>query len=326
MSMPSHQSPVATSEDPHGEHAHDHGHTIVDWKILVGVLAVLLAFTALTVSASQAERWIADAFDVVLPNWVNVAVAMSIATVKGILVMMFFMQLRYDNLFNTVIMLFCFLAFGLFLGFTAGDLSNRAWIEPWKMRQISAGGLGLNGTPLVWQARINVATRRNNELRGLDPTGANPDPAKEMAWRERLGDEAYEAELAELALIMDRAGIEAYIAQHGLEHYFERLAHYDPRAAGHHASHDSHASTGSTEDRSRPRVGLSGALSTSTDHDDHGHNEDAAHGAAEHAEHTTDTERPLPPGLREGESGVTQPGEPLRDTPVPPASEPTAPH
>ncbi|MCA9287517.1 MAG: cytochrome C oxidase subunit IV family protein [Phycisphaerales bacterium] len=256
-------------DDPHHEGLH-HGHTIVPWQTLIAVLVVLLAFTALTVSAAQAEKWIAASFDLILPNWVNVLVAMSIAVVKGVLVMMYFMQLRYDKPFNTIIMLFCFLAFGLFLGFTALDLRSRDMIEPWKMDQISAGGMGMSGTPLVWQARVRVAERRNELLRSA-----------ETEWRERLGNETYDAELRELTLILDRAGIEAYIQEHGLDHYFERLAHYDPRAAGHHDSHGGHGATGSSAAQSRPRTGLSGALSASAGHDDHANDD---HGAGGHSE------------------------------------------
>lgn len=328
-------------EDPHHEHDHDHGHTIVSWKTLVGVLAILLAFTALTVSAAQGEKWIASAFDVVLPDWMNVAVAMSIATVKGILVMMFFMQLKYDNPFNTIIMLFCFLAFSLFLGFTALDLTNRAWIEPWKMAQISRGGTGMEGTPLVWRARENVAKRRYHMLNGRqgvngDPLSEDPAQAATLAaeaiahWQHELGEAAYDAEIAELAQIMDRAGIEAYVAAHGWEHYNERLTHYDPRAAG-HASHASHASsTGSSAERSRPRTGLSGALSTEAhdahghdDHADHEHEDDAHHDEADHAaseaEHAE--ERVL-----EGAQRLPETGPDAANTPVtPPTNTPATP-
>lgn len=268
-------------EDPHGEHKHDHGHTIVSWKILVAVLAVLLAFTALTVSAAQAEKWLASTFDLVLPDWVNVIVAMSIATVKGVLVMMYFMQLRYDNAFHTVIMLFCFLAFGLFLGFTALDLSSRAWIDPWKVEQISPGGTGVTSEPLVWQAKINVAVRRHNLMSGLRadgrPLAEDAERASTLSreaiaeWQRRLGHERYDAELRELTHIMDRSGIDAFVAEHGMDHYLERLAYFDPRAKAHHASHHGPDAAGSSAARSRPRHGLSGALSTSADHsDDHG--------------------------------------------------------
>jgi cytochrome c oxidase subunit 4 len=337
MSMPSHQPPDVVSEDPHGEHVHDHGHTIVDWKILVGVLAVLLTFTVLTVSASQAERWIASAFDVVLPNWVNVAVAMSIATIKGVLVMMYFMQLRYDNLFNTVIMLFCFLAFGLFLGFTSGDLGSRAWIDSWKMAQTSPGGLGLNGTPLVWQARVNVADRRYYLLTGRNRRGEpleNPE-AVVAEWKRELGEARYQAELDELGRLRDRAGIEAYIAEHGLEHYFHRIDYYDPRPGGYHAPHADPAHTGSSPERSRPRHGLSGALDAEGAHDDHGHAGDhgPGHDAAEHAaqeeehgeRHETDAERRDPPGLREGDPGTIQPCPSANEPQNSPAHQPGSP-
>lgn len=295
MSQPASAASLSL-EDPHHEHDHDHGHTIVSWKVLVGVLAILLVFTAMTVSAAQAEKWIATTFDVILPDWANVAVAMSIATIKGILVMMFFMQLKYDNPFNTIIMLFCFLAFSLFLGFTALDLTNRAWVDPWKMRQISAGGTGMEGTPLVWQARINVATRRNALLR-----------ENEAAMRSQMGNDVYDAELLELSYIMDRAGIEKYIAEHGMEHYFERLAHYDPRAAG-HAVHATHApgTTGSSAERSRPRTGLSGALSTSSDEHASGH-PSAEHEAA---------------GTESGTHDAPTSGTPEHATPALPTTEP----
>ncbi len=332
-------------DDPHHEHDHDHGHTIVSWKTLVGVLAILLAFTALTVSAAQGEKWIASAFDVILPDWMNVAVAMSIATVKGILVMAFFMQLRYDDPFNTIIMLFCFLAFSLFLGFTSLDLMNRNWVDPWKMAQISPGGMGMAGTPLVWKARENVATRRYNLMNGRKANGDPLAPDAERAatlsqaaiaqWQQTLGADRYDAELLELTRIMDRPGIEAHIAEHGWDHYNERLAYFDPRAAG-HASHASHGpNTGSSADRTRPRIGLSGALSTQ-EHDDradHGDGHGDAHADDDHpdeAEHAASelehTEPATPEGThRQPETGPDAAGTPTTPPTTPPATQPVTP-
>lgn len=126
--------------DPHGVQSHDHGHTVVDWRILVGVLAALLFFTVLTVSAANFEKWIAAEFDVVIPTWVNVFVAMSIAVVKATLVLLFFMQLIYDKFLNTVIFLFCLLAFGLFLSLSAIDLGGRGLVNPFTAGQIKPGG------------------------------------------------------------------------------------------------------------------------------------------------------------------------------------------
>jgi hypothetical protein len=73
---------------------------------------------------------------------VNVAVAMSIATVKATLVLMYFMLLRYSNPINTIVFLVCLLAFALFLFFTGLDLGNRGNIDPVKASAIQAGGVG----------------------------------------------------------------------------------------------------------------------------------------------------------------------------------------
>ncbi|HEX8875151.1 MAG TPA: cytochrome C oxidase subunit IV family protein [Phycisphaerales bacterium] len=129
--------------DPHGAGKHTkHSHHIVSGVTLLGVLGILLAFTALTVGLAQGEKWVMAYFSIELPRWVNVAVAMSIATVKATLVLMYFMLLRYSNPINTIVFLVCLLAFALFLFFTGLDLSNRGNIDPVKANAIQAGGVG----------------------------------------------------------------------------------------------------------------------------------------------------------------------------------------
>jgi len=130
--------------DPHGFHEHEeHGHHILSARMLGGVLAILLLLTGLTVFLSQAEAAIADALNITIPQWVNVAVAMSIASVKGIVVALFFMQLLYDNKLNLMIMAFCLLVFGIFLGFTAIDMTGRERITRFKADIPSDGGTGI---------------------------------------------------------------------------------------------------------------------------------------------------------------------------------------
>src|SRR5690606_17437377 len=129
----------ADSQDRHG-HDHDHGHVIVSTFTLINVLAVLLVLTILTVFASRAEVWIAETFEVFIPQWVNVAIAMSIAVVKGSLVCLFFMQLKYDKPLNGAIFLFCLFAAALFLGLTSIDLGQRATVYEWKAGEVSPGG------------------------------------------------------------------------------------------------------------------------------------------------------------------------------------------
>lgn len=125
----------------HGHDDHDHkGHVIVSPFMLRTVLAILLFFTALTVGVSVGEQWIMGYFNIELPWWVNVAGAMSIAVVKAVLVMAIFMQLRWDNPMNTVVMLFTFAALAIFLFFTGLDLFSRGNIYSYKAGPILAGG------------------------------------------------------------------------------------------------------------------------------------------------------------------------------------------
>jgi len=148
MSHAAHSQPAANElgwnpEDPHGTNTHAHGHVVVGWKLQLGVLAALLFFTALTVGFYNAEQWAETAFDIHLPNWVNIIGAMSIATIKATLVCMFFMQLRYDKALNTFILLFCLFAVGLFMFFSIIDLSTRGWVNDFKYGEVKDGGTGV---------------------------------------------------------------------------------------------------------------------------------------------------------------------------------------
>lgn len=137
---PHHPVGIPDSTDPHGDTHHEH--VIVRPRTLMAVLLTLLFFTLLTVGLSRAEVWAADYFDVTIPQWVNVAVAMSIATIKGLLVLLFFMQLKYDNKLNAIIFANCIFAVGLFLFFSMIDLGNRGVVYDWKKGEIAVGGLG----------------------------------------------------------------------------------------------------------------------------------------------------------------------------------------
>lgn len=124
----------------HEEHAH--GHPVVSWQTQLGVLVVLLFFTFTTVLFYNAESWVEHAFEIHLPWWINVIGAMSIATVKALLVCMFFMGLRYDKALNTFALLFCLFCVGLFLAFSMIDLDTRDRVDPWKKGEITMGGTG----------------------------------------------------------------------------------------------------------------------------------------------------------------------------------------
>lgn len=130
------------SLDPHGFHAGHGGHHISSILCVASVLVALLAFTLLTVFASRAEMWISVTFDVVVPQWINVVVALGIAVIKSTLVALYFMHLRHDNPLNAVIFCSCLFVFTIFVGLVMIDLGKRDTIYSWKSGEIIKGGLG----------------------------------------------------------------------------------------------------------------------------------------------------------------------------------------
>jgi len=147
------------------DHGHDHGHVIVSLFTLRTILALLMLFTFLTVGLAQAEQLVASTFHVEIPQWINVVVALFIAAVKTTLVVMFFMQLKYDNPMNSAIFIFTLLTVCSFLGFTALDLGQRQSIDRYKGQQVIVGGsgglnkgvlIGTNNTSIAEAARLSA--------------------------------------------------------------------------------------------------------------------------------------------------------------------------
>ena len=127
--------------DPHGFHEEGHhGHVIVPWQILLGVLLALLAFTVLTVFQAQFEKYAAHEWGWQIPGWVNVVLAMGIACIKGTLVAAFFMHLLYDKAINTVVVIASMFAVLLFIVLTMTDIGTRKLHEPLESGEIVVGG------------------------------------------------------------------------------------------------------------------------------------------------------------------------------------------
>ncbi len=169
--------------DPHGfnkGHGH-HGHVIVGPFVLRTVLALLLFFTVLTVGQAQLEVFIAKSLNVTFPLWVNIVACMAIAVVKAVLVMAYFMQLRYDNPMNTIVMAFTILGVALFIGFTSLDLLTRDRVYAWKDGQITAGGTGVGarnlsaGSNIVQSAKNRYLEKLTAELGTLEAAQAQYD-------------------------------------------------------------------------------------------------------------------------------------------------------
>jgi len=101
--------PTSTSHvDGHGDHGLGH---VAPIKVLLGTWIALMILTVITVGATQID----------LGANLNLALAMAIAVVKATLVVLYFMHLRYDRLFHSVLLIGGLLAAALFVGFALFD-------------------------------------------------------------------------------------------------------------------------------------------------------------------------------------------------------------
>lgn len=79
---------------------------------LLGVWAALLGLTALTVAASQINL-----------GAMNVWIALGIATLKAVLVLLFFMHMLYERPINFIVLCTALIFVGLFIGMVLLDTS-----------------------------------------------------------------------------------------------------------------------------------------------------------------------------------------------------------
>src|SRR5215470_1822545 len=97
--------------DPHHDDDHHGLSHVASIKVLVATGGTLLALTIVTVLATKID----------FGANINLAIAMAIAVVKASLVILFFMHLKYDKLFHSVVFISAILAAALFVGFTLMD-------------------------------------------------------------------------------------------------------------------------------------------------------------------------------------------------------------
>lgn len=180
---PSHGSSHAgvAAHDPHDQGHHEH--KILGAGTLLGVLLTLLFFTILTVALSRGEAYFAQLFHITIPHWVNVLVALSIAVVKSYFVTSFFMQLKYDNPINSMVLYFCLFAFALFLFFAMMDLGMRDTVYAYKSGEVQQGGQGIDATYDV--PDLDPEGKRQYDRDGVLKTkksGVNTGPKPIVQW------------------------------------------------------------------------------------------------------------------------------------------------
>lgn len=93
---------------------HHEEHHTVTYKLNTIIWGLLLVLTVVTVAAAQ--------FDF---GFLNVVVALSIATVKAGLVILFFMHLKYEKPLFKIIVFITFLLLALAIGLTFFDIGYR---------------------------------------------------------------------------------------------------------------------------------------------------------------------------------------------------------
>ena len=104
----------------HDDEHHGLAHT-ASIKVLIGTGGTLLMLTLVTVLATKIDFGAS----------INLAIAMFIAVVKATLVVLFFMHLKYDKVFHTVVFVSAILAAALFVGFTLMDTGQYQQSNIW---------------------------------------------------------------------------------------------------------------------------------------------------------------------------------------------------
>jgi cytochrome c oxidase subunit 4 len=111
----------APPADPHQDDAHHGLAHVAATKVLLVTGGTLLVLTLVTVLATKVD----------FGANINLAVAMAIAVIKATLVILFFMHLRYDRLFHSVVFVGAILAAALFVGFTLMDSNQYQQTNIW---------------------------------------------------------------------------------------------------------------------------------------------------------------------------------------------------
>ena len=124
---------MATSTDSgHADHDHGLAH-VATIKTLLATGMTLLFLTIVTVISSKIDFGGAS---------INLAIAMVIAVTKATLVILFFMHLRYDRLFHSVVFCSAILAASLFVGFTLMDSGQYQNTNIWNPSTPPAAPIG----------------------------------------------------------------------------------------------------------------------------------------------------------------------------------------
>jgi cytochrome c oxidase subunit 4 len=116
---PEHESGYVARPDALEVHSDGRVHAhISSLRLYVSIFFALIFFTLLTVAVSDIHL-----------GRMNLVVAVVIASMKASLVVLFFMHLRYDSKFNSMILVVALLFIGIFFAYTMNDTERRGEID-----------------------------------------------------------------------------------------------------------------------------------------------------------------------------------------------------
>ena len=114
-----------THESGYDDHTHsDMGH-VASKRVLLGTWGTLMVLTVVTVTASRIDFGASE---------LNLLIAMVIAVIKATLVCLFFMHLKYDKLFHSVVFVSAILLATLFVSFALMDSNQYQTDVYWQQK------------------------------------------------------------------------------------------------------------------------------------------------------------------------------------------------
>jgi cytochrome c oxidase subunit 4 len=100
----------------------DHAHHIIPPRIYFLVFAALMGLLVATVAGAYIK----------LPeslHWLHLTIALGIAAAKAVLIVMFFMHVRYSNRLTWVFASAAFVWLAILLVFSLSDYASRGWLD-----------------------------------------------------------------------------------------------------------------------------------------------------------------------------------------------------
>ena len=122
--------------DQHHDDHHGIAHT-ASLKVLLGTGGALMFLTIVTVAATMVD----------FGSSINLAIAMAIAAIKATLVVLFFMHLKYDKIFHSVILVGSIATAALFVAFALMDAGQYKHTVIWDPLAPPAAPIGPRPLP-----------------------------------------------------------------------------------------------------------------------------------------------------------------------------------